>query len=154
MRVEVTYGHTKSDRAGDYCPAVDGWRPGAEQVLLGFTMDAPATATPTDVAEAIFEATNNPAPPEHWSELGQLVHAELQKYRATGQLPWSMCVGDTVVVAGLTDRPVLVECAPLGWTERPLTDLHTPAAQRAFAESARVDAEAAAFDAAIDKAGR
>lgn len=120
--VEVTYGHTLSDRPNDYIPGMDGWRPGALQELISLALDVEAGTTPEAIAEAIYEATN--APRGVWSPLAHAVEAELARHRAAGTRTWVMDVGDTVVVAGVEAQPVLVECASVGFTRRPLSDLH------------------------------
>jgi hypothetical protein len=107
--VTITIGLTVSDRAANYIPAMDGWRPGAAQDTFPLPQVAlPAAWTRADVAEALFTLTN--APVEVWDGKGG--YAELARtLRALNPLlARSLSVGDTVTVDGVT-----LACQRVGW---------------------------------------
>jgi hypothetical protein len=126
MIVTVNYGHTMTDRGANYVPAMDGWKAGARQVILTLTLDVPDArtwgATPENVAEAIYMATN--APRSIWSPLAILVDVALEPYRQDGQRTYVMDVGDTVVCWTRTSSPVFLECRHAGFDRRSMTDLY------------------------------
>lgn len=93
----VALGLTRSDRAANYLPSMDGWVAGAAQDEIRFTVEVPVAATVNEIAEAAFEATNAPGGlcglsadlKEAWEAAGHDRTAE--PFR-------SLSVGDTVVV--------------------------------------------------------
>lgn len=105
----IRIGYTKTDRANDYVPSMDGYRPGAEQEYV--SLDTGDTINDqdelVDVAEAAFMAMNDPDAVGHRSEVVRRLYAQL-----LGCGMRSLSVGDTVSVPkeGWT-----VECANVGW---------------------------------------
>lgn len=126
IRDTIEVGFTHTDRAADYVPAMDGYRPGAAQTtvtigpvnLPGQTEDTPITLEEAkSIAEACFVATNLPQPPSP----GTLAHdieqalslealAMATKHDPRLQHLRSLSVGDTVKVRGMT-----LAVARLGW---------------------------------------
>lgn len=110
--MHIVIGLTRSHRCEDlnYVPTSDGYRPGAEQDLVAFDAALSATAQPSDVADALFEATNSPftldgmaaALRDGWTAAGH--SRQVAPFR-------SVSVGDTVTVG----RVVLV-CDSASWT--------------------------------------
>jgi len=115
--VKITIGLTKTDRAADYVPSMDGYRPGAEQDVVVLEIDAVPTQPDggwraLEVGEAYFMATNAPEEVVKGSPLALAIYTALVERTAPAHR-LSMSVGDTVQV---DDGPVLV-CASFGWEE-------------------------------------
>lgn len=97
----ITVGFTVTDRANDYVPSMDGWRPeAAQEVVMWEVPDNGLTVE--EWAEAVFVATNAPPGIHVQDGATDIVRAMLAGRRA----PRSLSVGDTVTVHGRT-----VECA-------------------------------------------
>ena len=105
----IRIGFTKTDRANDYVPSMDGYRPGAEQEYV--SLDTGNTINDqeelADVAECVFMAMNAPDAAGHHSETVRRLHAQL-----LGSRMRSLSVGDTVSVP---EEGWTVECARAGW---------------------------------------
>ncbi len=107
-RVRLVIGRTITDRAGDYVPAIDGYRPGAPQDVISIDVPARADTDGPGWAEAVFVATNRPGVPDKGSAAAD-VHAATIMVNTVRQR--SLSVGDTVTVDGV--RHV---CDRAGWT--------------------------------------
>lgn len=117
----IQLGFTHSDRASDYIPMMDGYRPGAAQTVIqtgdvqlpGLDPAAPLSADDvTAVAEACFTAMNAPEDlpvSDTVSLVRDAIAARLASGRDTGV--HSLSVGDTVTVDGIT-----LACAKKGWS--------------------------------------
>jgi hypothetical protein len=106
-------GHRYADES--YTPFRDAWTPGQPQHVETITLelpdvlDHPVAITATDLAEAVFEATN--APEVREGSLAGLVQAAIQATGYTGrEAHWSLSVGDTVTVDG-----DIFACDMSGW---------------------------------------
>lgn len=120
--MRITVGYTLSNRAGDYIPMMDGYRPGAQQQCVDFDCSgseffAVSRATPEEVAEAVFVVTNCPDLDRIFSdrlthEVYTAMRRELNLVVAhAGELDHqALSVGDTVMVDGL-----LLEVARFGF---------------------------------------
>lgn len=120
MPITVRIGYTISDRARDYIPTCDGYRPGAAQHQVSFELpDRPELAglSAAELAEAVFVATNAPAVLAR-SVLGEAEVAEALYGPASNLSEQqrrhlrALSVGDTVTVAGRT-----LACEPVGFTD-------------------------------------
>jgi hypothetical protein len=111
--VKITIGLTRTDRAADYVPAMDGYRPGAAQDLFVIEVESPAI-DPAVIGEAFFVATNAPKEVVDGDRLASALYREI-----TRKLPiahrLTLSVGDTVQV---DDGPVFV-VAPVGFEPLP-----------------------------------
>jgi hypothetical protein len=110
--MNITVGYTKTDRAHDYIPCMDGFRAGADQELVKLDVMLVGVAEPLAVAEDVFIATN--APDEVTFTWNQ---GEIRRALAGRR---SVSVGDTVDVNGHT-----FACARLGWEPLHAGDLTT-----------------------------
>lgn len=117
----VTIGYTQSDRANDYVPSDDGYRPGAQQVWSrSFVVEVEAIdkrPLALDLAEAVFVATNAPGRPLDGGRIQEQVWEAMVNM---GPISRSLCVGDTVRVVVVSDDLVLpvtcvVACEKSGW---------------------------------------
>ncbi len=105
--VTITLGFTESDRAGGYVSYADGYRPGAAQVLVTIALDIDGSdRSPQDWADAVFQASNSPAPATD-PAVAAIRHALAEQVHTPMR---SLSVGDTVTVVGQTWA-----CEPSGW---------------------------------------
>jgi len=118
--MKITIGLTKTDRAADYVPAMDGYREGAAQDVVLLEVEAPTKHEggwqAVEVGEAYFTATNAPQEVIEADPLALAVYRELaEEVRRQGKVPHrlSMSVGDTVQV---DDGPRLA-VASFGFTQ-------------------------------------
>jgi len=106
--MKVTIGFTWTDRANDYIPTMDGYRPGAEQeeVVIELPDAAVQGASARVIAEAVFVATNAPLEVVETHPLARVIWYLLPfgRWRA-------LSIGDTVAIEGFSK----LECARLGW---------------------------------------
>jgi hypothetical protein len=112
----ITLGFTQPDRAHDYSSFADGYRLGARQVAVTVTVDADGIdLTPEAWAEAVFVASNDPAPPpaDSMAPADRAVTAIRAALTEQVRFPVrSFSVGDTVTAAG-----VMLACQPTGWQQ-------------------------------------
>lgn len=127
--MKIIYGMTLSDRAADYIPADDGYRPGAAQDMIYFEVgnELIGDAKAHYIAECLFIATN--APDEALHDKPELIHAmrrlvtsmyDMGMQGAITFAPFgdtepycrSMSVGDTVTLEGMGT----LACAKQGFT--------------------------------------
>lgn len=114
MSKTLTIGFTESNRAADYCPMSDGWRPEAEQYELA--LEAPAGSYDLEtLAEAVFTATNAPQEFIAADQLATQVAELLVDAIASGARVRSLSVGDTVTVQAEDGSRALVSCESRGW---------------------------------------
>ena len=122
--IEITIGWTRSEVVNDqlvYSSFSDGYKPGASQhtetisVVLygngttGLTAPAMTWEGVEQIAEAAFDATNNPDPTNPLSvAIRDAIVAT--GYRGQGA-HYSLSVGDTVTVG-----EVMLACEDLGWS--------------------------------------
>jgi hypothetical protein len=122
-------GFSISDRAADYIPSMDGYRPGARQDLIALevdTADLNAALPPFYWVEAAYQASNLPPFAEGDRPVVRAVRRALDALRARyapAPVPnlRSLSVGDTITMAGQ-----MWECTRTGWV---LVDLGAAAAQ-------------------------
>jgi hypothetical protein len=112
----ITIGWTKADRANDYIPFSDGYRPGADQHTE--TITVPVSASLLGVADAVYEATNNDGRLFRGS-MAWHIQEELRAtgYRGEEASHYSLSVGDTVTVNG--SRAI---CERSGWRVEAVLD--------------------------------
>lgn len=104
--MKIVIGFTQSDMPR--YSSFDGYQEGEYQELL--TVDVDDTdATVTEIAEAVFEATNHPSPETLTGLAGEFFHAI---YDTPQVYVRSLSVGDTVALPERDDR---VACASYGW---------------------------------------
>lgn len=114
MSNTLTIGFTESDRAADYCPMMDGWRPGARQREL--TIAAPAGSHDIEtIAEAVYTATNAPSEIIAADPLANEMAELLVDAIADGARVRSLSVGDTITGLDKDGSRVQVSCEPRGW---------------------------------------
>jgi hypothetical protein len=107
----IKIGFTQSDRSRDYC-SFDGYEEGAEQKVVTIELDDyESNANIEFIAEAVYEATNNPFPEGLTGVSGQIFHAI---YDPRPYYVRSLSVGDTVE---LLERGQRVACDKLGWKQ-------------------------------------
>lgn len=105
----VYLGLSQSDQRENYYPMIDGWRPGVTQTQVAIVVPTEAVADRSidEVAEALFVATNHPAP----LEAGGLATVLAEALSDQDLRPRALSVGDTVVCG-----PAAVACDRSGWT--------------------------------------
>lgn len=112
----ITLGFTQSDRAHDYSSFADGYRLGARQVAVTVTVDDDGLdLAPEAWAEAVFVASNDPAPPPAGSTAPADRAVTAIRAALTEQVRFplrSVSVGDTVSLAGQ-----ILACQPTGWQQ-------------------------------------
>lgn len=137
----INLGFTHSDRASDYIPAMDGYRPGAVQTVLtvgpvavatlgshAVGEDALTVAQVAMVAETCFSAMNRPfaAPGRFEQDVKKAIEDALAPLRDAAGPAFEgihlMQVGDTVSVDGIT-----VACLGVGWAQVPQAATFDPA---------------------------
>lgn len=101
----ITIGYTRTDRPGDYVPAVDGYRPGAAQDVRTIIVHTDLVADALAWAEVVFMVTN--APP---MLANGLVAAVVPALEASPGEWRSLSVGDTVSVGSTT-----LACTAVNW---------------------------------------
>lgn len=106
----VIIGFTRTARALDYVPAMDGYRPGAAQDEITLEIEGVEGFTVPEVAEMIFVAVEAPYDVE--GLLGEIREA-LRPLFAAAPFSRSVSVGDTVEVEGVGRWA----CARFGWDE-------------------------------------
>ncbi|MEV4201075.1 hypothetical protein [Micromonospora globbae] len=103
----ITLGFTESDRSRDYSSFADGYRIGARQTSVTIALDGDGShLSAQQWAEAVFEASNLPAP-----AADPIVAAIQHALAAQVQTPLrALSVGDSVTVGGQ-----MWACEPVGW---------------------------------------
>lgn len=108
-------GFTKSNRTGghdDYVPMSDGYRSGAEQVIVPIRVPNDPAVTAEQWAEAVFVATNAPREVIDQHPGAPAVAAVIAGWAQAPHGWRSLSKGDTVLVYGK-----LLACASVGFTE-------------------------------------
>lgn len=151
--ITITVGFTQSDRANDYVPFDDGYRPGAQQETIQLVVTdyrGPALSL-ADWAEALFFASNAPGASPSDGLVVAAARAALVAARRDGARLRTLSIGDTVTIG---DRTVACDKG-VGWkpvtlapaTGQARTEIAVPATNATVAADVYVTARDAAVDA-------
>lgn len=105
--MQIIIGWTKSDMDAGYSSFMHGYRPGAEQHVETIDVEPDREMDPSEVAEAVFVATNSPFVTGFPARIAGGIEAA--GYHGEGA-HYSLSVGDTVTVGGM-----MLACAGTGW---------------------------------------
>lgn len=146
----LTVGFTESDRAANYVPYDDGYRPGAEQQTVRLLLTDPDGPAPSldDWAEALFTASNSPGAAPHEHPAVAAARRALVDARLAGIWMRSLSVGDTVTIG---DRSVACDKG-VGWKPVALAT-PTPVQQAATLYAQIRDDAMAAYRAVVSAPG-